>query len=182
MRIGIWDFSSDPGLVWLRPFSCIFARSPASRRSMVAADIMTSAAAVSSPMDSSPNRRSTGTRSASTGDSRLPVGAPSTAQQNRSATTTSGPYRGSRALRGRTTLGVNTPARALRAWLRCQPVVEHNSSRIRPLPALPARLYRVAIVLVTAWRWLIVSPINRAYRLDPSQARPGGAPYARTPW
>jgi len=32
----------------------------------------------------------------------------------------------------------------------------------RPLPALSARLYRVAIALVTACRWLIESPIVRA--------------------
>jgi hypothetical protein len=42
--------------------------------------------------------------------------------------------------------------------------VAHNSSKITPLPALSARLYRVAIALVTARRWLIVSPIDRAYR------------------
>jgi hypothetical protein len=53
---------------------------------------------------------------------------------------------------------------ALRAWLRCQPVVAHNSSTIAPLSARLARLYRVAIALVTACRWLIVSPITETYR------------------
>ena len=37
---------------------------------------------------------------------------------------------------------------ALRALSRCQPVVAHNSSRIRLSPALSARRYRVAIVFV----------------------------------
>jgi len=43
-----------------------------------------------------------------------------------------------------------------RAWML--------STRIAPLPARLARLYRVAIVLVTACRWLIVSPITETYR------------------
>jgi hypothetical protein len=38
LRIGIWDFSSDPGLVCERPLSSIRARSFASRRSIVADD------------------------------------------------------------------------------------------------------------------------------------------------
>ena len=75
--------------------------------------------------------------------------------------TTSGPYRGSSGARGRTILGVNASFSALRAWLRCHPVVAHNSSRIRPFSALSARLYRVAIVLVTACRWPIESPITK---------------------
>jgi hypothetical protein len=45
VRIGICDFSSDPGLVWLRPRGSIFARSPASFRSIVAALIRASRAA-----------------------------------------------------------------------------------------------------------------------------------------
>jgi len=52
----------------------------------------------------------------------------------------------------------------MRAWLRCQPVVAHNSSKMTHLPALSARSYRVAFALVTARRWLTVSPIDRAYR------------------
>jgi hypothetical protein len=48
--------------------------------------------------------------------------------------------------------------------LRCQPVVAHNSCRIAPVSIRLARLYRVAIALVSACRWLIVSPINQTYR------------------
>src|SRR5664280_3608237 len=97
----------------------------------------------------------------SIGASRLPVGAPRTAQQNLSAATTSGPYFGARMARLRATRGVNAAASAFRAWLRCQPVVAHNSSRIMPFSALSACLYRVAIVSVTVWRWLIVNPTNQ---------------------
>ena len=106
---------------------------------MVAADMPTSSAAVSSSMASSPKRRRTGTSSASTGASRLPAGIPSTAQQKISAATTFGPYCGGRGRRGLTTPGRVAFFSALRAWLRCQPVVAHNSSRMRPLPALSAR-------------------------------------------
>jgi hypothetical protein len=45
-----------------------------------------------------------------------------------------------------------------------KPVVAHSSSRIAPLSARLARLYRVAIALVTACLWLIVSPITETYR------------------
>lgn len=59
---------------------------------------------------------------------------------HRTAATTSGPYVGGR---GRaTTLGRRPAPRAFLAW---HPVVAHSSSRIRPLSALLARLYRVAI-------------------------------------
>jgi hypothetical protein len=118
VRIGIWSFSSDPGLVWLRPRTLIDARAGANLRSIVEAPIASSASATSSVTCSSPNRRNRGTRSVITGFSRLPVGAP----------------------------------RAFLAWLRCHPVVAHSSSRIRPLSALLARLYRVAIAFVTALR------------------------------
>ena len=37
-----------------------------------------------------------------------------------------------------TILGCSTALSALRAWLRCQPVLAHNSSRIRLLPRLLA--------------------------------------------
>jgi len=50
-------------------------------------------------------------------------------------------------------------ASALLAWLRCQRVVAHSLSRIVPLPALSTRLYLAAFVLVTACRWLSVTPI-----------------------
>gem|GEM_PF-5652494 len=69
------SLSSDPGLVWLRPRSVIAPRSAASRRSIVAGEIATSRAAVSSLTSSSPNRRSRGARS----------------EQNRSPAATSGP-------------------------------------------------------------------------------------------
>src|SRR5665647_1819579 len=162
--IGIASLSSDPGLVWLRPRNVIAARSGASRRSIVAADIAVNAPATSSLTSSSPKRRSVATSSPNTGASRLPVGAPSTAQQNRNATTTSCPYLGARGRRGRATLGTKALPSALRAWLRCQPVVAHHSSRIAPFAARLARLYRVAIALVTACRWLIVSPLTETYR------------------
>jgi len=65
IRTGIWDFNSDPALVWGRPRGISLARSPASRRSMVAALIATSSAASSSLRSSSPSRRRAGTRVAS---------------------------------------------------------------------------------------------------------------------
>jgi hypothetical protein len=78
-------------LVWLRPRSCILARSGAKRRSIVAGDIATNAACVRSVMSSSSKRRNLGTNSPMIGASRLPVGAPSTAQQNAKAVMTSLP-------------------------------------------------------------------------------------------
>ena len=53
---------------------------------------------------------------------------------------------------------------ALRASLRCQPVVAHSSSRTVLFSVRPARLSRAAIVLVTACPWLIVSPITETHR------------------
>ena len=61
VRIGIWDFSSEPGLVPDLPRTTSFARSPASRRSIVAADMAHSEAAVASWMSSSPHARSRAT-------------------------------------------------------------------------------------------------------------------------
>jgi len=61
------------------------------RRSIVAGDIATSSAAVWSLTCSSSKRRSVGTSSLMIGASRLPVGAPSTAQQNAKAAITSLP-------------------------------------------------------------------------------------------
>ena len=90
-------------------------------------------------MSSSPNRRSTATSSASIGASRLPAGMPRAAQQKISAATTFGPYFGGRGCLALTTFGRSAAFSALRAWLRCQPVIAHSSSRIRPLPALSAR-------------------------------------------
>lgn len=37
VRLGIWDFSSDPGLVYGRPCERILSRSPATRRPMILA-------------------------------------------------------------------------------------------------------------------------------------------------
>ncbi len=105
---------------------------------MVAADIDTSSAAVSSLMTSSRKWRSTATSSASVGASRLPAGIPSTIQQTVSAVMTSGPYLTGRGPRTVTTVGASAALSALRAWLRCQPVLAHNSSRIRVFPRLPA--------------------------------------------
>ena len=105
---------------------------------MVAADIDTNSAAVSSSMTSSPKWRNTATSSPSIGASRLPAGIPSTAQHTVSAAMTSGPYLDGRGLLGVTMLGCSAVVSALRAWLRCQPVVAHNSSRIMPLPHLLA--------------------------------------------
>jgi hypothetical protein len=51
--IGIWDFNRDPGVVPERPLSSKRLRSPASRRSIVAADIAHSIAAVASSRSSS---------------------------------------------------------------------------------------------------------------------------------
>jgi hypothetical protein len=81
----------------------------------VAADIATSAPARASGTSSSPKRRNVGTNSPIIGASRLPVGAPSTAQQNLSASTTSGPYFGAGTARSTTIRGVDAPANALRA-------------------------------------------------------------------
>ena len=105
---------------------------------MVAADIDTNSAAVSSLMTSSPKWRSTATSSVSIGASRLPAGMPSTVQQTVSAAMTSGPYLTGQGPRMVTTAGASAALSALRAWLRCQPMLAHNSSRIRPLPRLLA--------------------------------------------
>ena len=105
---------------------------------MVAADIDTNSAAVSSSMTSSPKWRNTATSSPSIGASRLPAGIPSTVQHTVSAAMTSGPYFGGRGLLAVYDLGLQRRASALRAWFRCQPVLAHNSSRILPLPRLSA--------------------------------------------
>jgi hypothetical protein len=88
---GIWDFSSDPGLVCDRPRSTSFARSGPSFRSIVAALIRISSTASASVRSSSPSRRSKGTSTGSIGASLLPAGARSTAQQTTSASITRGP-------------------------------------------------------------------------------------------
>ena len=164
VRTGIWLLSSDPGVVVQRPLIRDLARSGANRRSMVAADIEASNAAVSSSMVSSPKRRSTQTTSPSIGANRLPAGIPSTVQQMVNAATTSGPYLGGRHDRLRaSTAGSSAALSALRAWLRCQPVVAHNSSRIRLFPPLVDSSYRVAVAWVIALRSANVNPIQWAY-------------------
>ena len=105
---------------------------------MVAADIDTNSSAVASSMTSSPKWRNTATSSASIGASLFPAGIPSTAQHTVSAAMTSGPYFGGRGLLGDTNVGCNVVVSALRAWLRCQPVVAHNSSRMMPFVRLSA--------------------------------------------
>ena len=81
----------------------------------VAADIPTNSVAVSSSMSNSPHRRSTGTSSGSTGASRFPAGAFSTAQHFSSAATTLASYFGARGARGRTTRGLSACFSARRA-------------------------------------------------------------------
>jgi hypothetical protein len=105
---------------------------------MVAADIDTNSAAVASSMTSSPKWRNTAPSSPSIGASRLPAGIPSTVQHTVSGAMTSGPYVGGRGRLDATTLGCNAVVSALRAWLRCQPVVAHNSSRMMPFVRLSA--------------------------------------------
>jgi len=89
VRIGIWDFSSDPGLVPERPLSWSRLRSPASRRSIVAALIAHSFAAAPSIRSGSPQARSRATISPRKGAIRFPAGASITAHTFRSATSTS---------------------------------------------------------------------------------------------
>src|SRR6478736_8002907 len=105
---------------------------------MVAADIDTTSAVVSSSMTKSPKWRNTATGSPSMGASRLPAGIPSTVQHTVSAAMTLGPYFIGRGLLAVTILGCSADLSALRAWLRCQPVLAHNLSRIRLLPRLLA--------------------------------------------
>src|SRR6476620_2995307 len=97
------------------------------------------------------------------GASRLPAGIPSTVQHTVNAAMTSGPYFSGRTLLTVTILGCSADLSALRAWLRCQPVLAHTSSRIRLLPRLLASVYRIAVASVTALRSANVNPITRAY-------------------
>lgn len=115
VRIGIWDFNRLPGLVCERPRGIISARSPASRRSMVAALIWHSNAASSSVRSSSPSRRRIGTSPGNIGARRLPVGARSTAQHMINAAMIRGPYVGPRGLRCLTTFSFSASRNAARA-------------------------------------------------------------------
>ncbi len=57
----------------------------------------------------------TGTSSLSTATNRLPVGAPTVAQQNTNASTVASSYRGARGARGRTSTGPGAAFSTLRA-------------------------------------------------------------------
>ena len=115
VRIGIWLLSRLPGLVRERPRAAYFLRSGANRRSMVAADIPASSAAVSSSMSNSPYRRSTAINSPSIGASLLPAGIPNTDQHITSAATAFGPYFGGRGRRAPTSCGRRATRNAFRA-------------------------------------------------------------------
>lgn len=115
MRIGICDFNSVPGLVCDRPRGISFARSGASRRSIVAALIRTSRAAWASVSSNSLSRRSIGTNTPSIGASRFPAGARNTAQHFTSAAVIAGPYVGARPRRGVTIFNLNASRKAARA-------------------------------------------------------------------
>src|SRR5674476_421250 len=161
-RDGVLQQRTRLGVV--RPRNVSPALSGASRRSIVAADITVSAAATlvaDVQLTKAPQPRH---QLAHHRREPLTRRRPSTAQQNRSPTTKSCPYWGTRGRRGRTTLGTSPCPSALRAWWRCQPVMAHNSSRIAPFPTRLARSSRTAIALVAACRWLIVSPITETYR------------------
>ena len=141
VRIGMWLSSSDPGLVWLRPFSWCFVRSPARRRSMVAVDVCPAAPRCRRRC---PTRRSGVARRpdrARSEPAAYPPCIPNTAQQNTNAATTFDPYFGGRGRGVRTSAGRNVALSALRAWLRCQPLVAHSSSAgfVPSPPCPPAR-------------------------------------------
>ncbi|WP_163747783.1 hypothetical protein [Mycolicibacterium helvum] len=72
------------------------------------------------------------------GASRLPAGIPSTVQQTVNAAMTSGLYVAGRRPRTVAIVGISAAVSAFRAWQRCQPVLAHNSSRIRLFPRLLA--------------------------------------------
>lgn len=115
VRIGMCSLSRLPGLVCERPRMVSFARSPANRRSMVAALIRHNNAASSSLRSSSPSRRRIGTNTPSIGASRLPAGARNTAQQVTSAAMIFRPYTGGRGGRGLITFTFNASRNAARA-------------------------------------------------------------------
>jgi len=99
VRIGICDFSSDPGLVWERPVNPETALAIWRRRSIVAGDIATSRSASSSLRSSSPSRRSSGTSTDGIGARRLPAGHRATRQHCSRPDTTRAEWVGVRALR-----------------------------------------------------------------------------------
>src|SRR5699024_6320966 len=129
VRIGIWDFNSDPGLVWDRPRIVILARSSASFRSMVAALIIINNSAWASVTVISLSRRSIGTKTGIITASSLPAGARSAAQQVINGSNRSGPYVGVRPGRGLTTLSTS----ALRIAQGCSGVVAVPAGQLEDL-------------------------------------------------
>jgi hypothetical protein len=113
------------------PFGCRPLRFPASRRSIVAADIPHSFAACASSRSGSPQARSRPTIcDEERRPSPLPAGTSITAHILRNARITSSPYTGAPALRGAgTRRGPSASRNALRTWSRCHPVSSHNLSR-----------------------------------------------------
>ena len=105
---------------------------------MVAADIDTNSAAASSPMTNSPKVAQHRHQFGQHRSRRLPAAIPSTVQHTVRAPMTSGPYFGGRGRLGDANLGCSAVVSTLRAWLRCQPVVAHNSSRMTPFVRLSA--------------------------------------------
>lgn len=57
-------------------------------------------------------------------------------------------------------------AQRLAAWSGCQPLVAQNSSRITAFAPFDSDWYRLATDLLTASRWLIVSPMSEAVPTD----------------
>ena len=91
VRMGIWRLSMEPGLVPERPLTFNLARSGASIRSMVAAEIRTSLARTSGETSNSPHRSRTWTTSARNGARRLPAGPFRVAHTSFRGSRTSGP-------------------------------------------------------------------------------------------
>jgi hypothetical protein len=91
VRMGIWRFSIDPGLVPERPLTLSLARSGASTRSIVAEEILRSFSRTSGETSSSPQRSKTWTISSMNGANRFPEGPSSTAQIRRKGTRVSRP-------------------------------------------------------------------------------------------
>ena len=162
---GICDFSRLPGRVIERPLPATSPlRCPASRRSIVAGDIASSATWTSSSMPSSPCARSDGTRVGRAGPRIFPEGPASTAQQTARASMTSGPYRytGPRGFRGCGSCPAIAYRSALRAWSRCQPVTWQTASNTCAFSALVPLRYRLTCALVTCRRAANVSSILHA--------------------
>lgn len=89
--MGIWRLRMEPGLVPERPFTLSRARSGASARSMVDADICSSLVRTSGESVSSPKRSRASTASLMNGARRLPAGPFMVAHTTTRASTTSGP-------------------------------------------------------------------------------------------